>query len=164
MLEEVMRYPIECYQMLATIEHHFPDLRASQQRGLVLWVYGVILSKSATQSAVIAALSTLGAFYTLRQYLREWLLDGPDKATPCHTQLEVTRCFAPLLRWLLSLWQCRELALTIDAHRPWGADGSSGHQRALPRQRYSLGLADPARQPPWPLDAPHPWAGADPGS
>jgi hypothetical protein len=92
MLEEVMRYPIECYQMLATIEHHFPDLRASQQRGLALWVYGVILSKSATQSAVIAALSTLGAFYTLRQYLREWLLDGPDKATPCHTQLEVTRC------------------------------------------------------------------------
>lgn len=110
-----MRYPIECYQMLATIEHHFPDLRASQQRGLALWVYGVILSKSATQSAVIAALSTLGAFYTLRQYLREWLLDGPDKATPCHTQLEVTRCFAPLLRWLLSLWQCRELALAIDA-------------------------------------------------
>ncbi len=78
-------------------------------------MYGVILSKSATQWAVIAALSTLGAFYTLRQYLREWLLDGPDKATPCHTQLEVTRCFAPLLRWLLSLWQCRELALAIDA-------------------------------------------------
>jgi hypothetical protein len=110
-----MRYPREWYQMLATIEHHFPDLRASQQRGLALWVYGTFLAKSACQSSVIAALATLATFYTLRQHLREWLFDGPDKATPCHPQLDVTLCFAPLLRWLLQLWQRPELALAIDA-------------------------------------------------
>lgn len=110
-----MRYPSEWYQMLAVIEHYFPNLRASQQRGLALWAYGTFLAKSACQSAVIAALSTLATFYTLRQHLREWLFDGPDKATPCRSQLDVTLCFAPLMRWLLGLWQRPELALAIDA-------------------------------------------------
>ena len=54
-------------------------------------------------------------FHALRQRLREWLYDGCDKAAPCNTQLDVTLCFSPLLRWLLSLWQGKQLALAIDA-------------------------------------------------
>ncbi len=110
-----MRFPKEWYQLAEATEQHFPDLRSSQIRGLVLWVYGTLLAKSACQSAVIGALSSIASFHALRQYLREFLRDGSEKATPCNTQLDVTLCFAPLLRWLLSLWQGQQLALAIDA-------------------------------------------------
>jgi hypothetical protein len=111
-----MRYPSECYQMRQKIVECFPDLRPAQQRGLTLWVYGTILAHSACQTAVIAALLTIGAsWHGLRQYLREWLYDGPDKAAPCDTQLDVSACYGPLVRWLLSWWQGRQLALAVDA-------------------------------------------------
>lgn len=109
-----MRFPQECYQMQLTIAQHFPDLRLAEQRGLTLWVYGTILARSACQNAVATALLALGTWYSLRQYLREWLYDGRDRAAPCATQLEIAACFAPLLRWVLSYWQGNQLALAID--------------------------------------------------
>ena len=110
-----MRLPSECYQMQQVIAQHFPHLRPAQQRGLAVWVYGVILAQSACLNAVCGALFTLGKFATMRQYLREWLRDGADKTAPCRSQVEVAACFAPLLRWLLSGWQGQNLALAIDA-------------------------------------------------
>ena len=110
-----MRVPPELYQIETTLTQRFPSLRPAQQRGLALWVYGTILAQSACQSAVITALLFLGTWDTIRGRLRDWLYDGHDKAAPCHTQVEVSTCFAPLLRWLLSWWQSHELALAIDA-------------------------------------------------
>ncbi len=110
-----MRLPREWYHLLRSTEQYFPDLRSSQIRGLALWVYGAIMAKSACQSAVIDALSSIATFHALRQYLREFLRDGSEKATPCNIQLDVTLCFAPLLRWLLSLWKGQQLALAVDA-------------------------------------------------
>jgi hypothetical protein len=82
---------------------------------LALWVYGAVLAQSACQTAVLAALLPLGRLETIRQALREWLYDGCDRAAPCRTQLDVTLCFAPLLRWLLSWWRGDRLVLAIDA-------------------------------------------------
>ena len=110
-----MRFAGEWYQLVESTEQHLPDLRSTQLRGLVLWVYGTLLAKSACQNAAIGALSSIATFHALRQYLREFLRDGADKATPCNTQLDVTLCFAPLLRWLLTLWKGQQLALAIDA-------------------------------------------------
>lgn len=110
-----MRFPREWYQMNQEIEQRFPDLRPAQKRGLALWVYGTIMANSACQNAVISALTTFSTFHTLRQYLREWLYNGKDKASPCKREVDVTLCFAPLLEWLLSWWQGHQLALAIDA-------------------------------------------------
>lgn len=101
--------------MQQSIAHYFPNLRPAQQRGLTLWVYGTILAQSACQNAVISALAAVGVWPIVRQRLREWLYDGPDKARPCNTRVEVALCFSPLLRWLLSWWQGNHLALAIDA-------------------------------------------------
>jgi hypothetical protein len=109
-----MRYPGECYQMEQVIAAYFNHLRPAQRRGLVLWVYGTLLAHSACQSAVVTALLALGGWHTLRQHLREWLYDGTAKAAPCQTQLEVTACFAPLLRWVLTWWQGAGLARAVD--------------------------------------------------
>ncbi|HET6385251.1 MAG TPA: hypothetical protein VFJ58_17805, partial [Armatimonadota bacterium] len=110
-----MHLPDEFYQLEKTIAKYLSELRPAQRTGLCLWVMGAVLAQSACQNAVITALLAYGGFHTLRQYLREWLYDGADRAAPCSVQLEVSRCFAPLLRWLLSWWQGKEIALAIDA-------------------------------------------------
>ena len=109
-----MRLPRECYQMQQVIETHLPHLSRSQLAGLVLWVCGTILAGSACQNAVAAALSTKGNWDNLRQRLREWLYDGGDRARPCQTELDVSLCFAPLLRWVLTWWCSDRLALAVD--------------------------------------------------
>ena len=75
-----------------------------------LWVCGAILAGSACQNAVASALSPWGRWNNLRQYLGEWLYDGSDWTSPCQTQLDVTLCFAPLLRWVLAWWRSSRLA------------------------------------------------------
>ena len=109
-----MHLPRETYQMQKTIETHLPHLSQAQLSGLVLWVCGAILAGSACQNAVASALSPWHKWNNLRQYLREWLYDGSDRTSPCQTQLEVSLCFAPLLRWVLALWHSERLALAID--------------------------------------------------
>ncbi len=111
-----MRVPRECYQLLDDLDGHLPDLRPAQRLGLALWVYGTVLAGSACQVAVVAALLPLFATaHAARQYLREWLYDGADRAAPCHSQLDIAACFAPLLRWVVGWWRGTELALAIDA-------------------------------------------------
>ena len=74
-----------------------------------------ILARSSCQNAVLGALQTFGfGWHTPRQYLREWLRDGTDRAAPCQVQLDVDACCAPLLRWVLAWWQGPELTLAID--------------------------------------------------
>ena len=109
-----MRLPRECYQMQQVIETHLPHLSRPQLTGLVLWVCGAILAGSACQNAVASALSPWGRWNNLRQYLREWLYDGGDRARPCQTELDVSLCFAPLLRWVLVWWRSGRLALAVD--------------------------------------------------
>ena len=109
-----MRLPRECYQMQQMIETHLTHLSGPQLTGLVLWVCGAILAGSACQNAVASALSPWGRWNNLRQYLREWLYDGSDRARPCQTELDVSLCFAPLLRWVLVWWRSGRLALAID--------------------------------------------------
>ena len=109
-----MRLPRETYQIQQTIETHLPHLSRSQLTGLALWVCGAILAGSACQNAVASALSPWHKWNNLRQYLREWLYDGSDRKSPCQTQLDVTLCFALLLRWVLAWWYSERLALAID--------------------------------------------------
>src|SRR3954463_8948494 len=110
-----MHVPPQLDPMERALAERLPHLRPPQRRGLALWVLGAVLAQSACQSAVIAALLPWLPYHALRQRLREWLLDGADKAAPCAMQVEVDRCFAPMLRWVLGWWQGRELALAVDA-------------------------------------------------
>jgi hypothetical protein len=106
----------ECYQLEELLGIHLLALRPAQRRGLALWVVGTVLADSACQTAVVAALLPLGAGrHAVRQYLREWLYDGADRAEPCGTTLDVGTCFVPLLRWVLGWWQGTAVPLALDA-------------------------------------------------
>ena len=82
--------------------------------GQALWVRGAILAGSACQNTVASALSPWRNWNNLRQYLREWLYDDSDRTSPCQTDLDVSLCFAPLLRWVLTWWRSGRLALAVD--------------------------------------------------
>ena len=112
-----MRLPAPWYPLLACVETHLPHLRPAQQRSLALWVTGTLLAGRSSQSAVLTALEPVlpgTTRNTLRQALREGLRAGTDKAAPCQITLDVTTCFAPLLRWLLQCWHGDQLALALD--------------------------------------------------
>src|SRR4051794_32715892 len=113
-----MHVPRELYPIERALAEHLSHLRGPQRRGLALWVLGAVLAQSACQAAVLAALLPWAPYHALRQRLREWLLDGADKAVPCAAQVEVERCFAPLVRWVLGWWRGRELALAGGAPPP----------------------------------------------
>jgi hypothetical protein len=113
-----VRLPREGYPVLAGIETHLSALRPAQQRGLALWVTGTLLAGSGCQSAVLRSLRPLvglAAQHALRHLLREWCLDGADKAAPGRSQVDVSACFAPLLGWVLTWWHGERLALALDA-------------------------------------------------
>ena len=109
-----MRFPSECCQIHQTLRQTMPQLTEAQSKGLALWTFGTITAKSGCQNAVIAALTFIGGFSAVRQRLREWLYDGADRSTPSQNQIDVRACFAPLMRWVLSLWKSSDLALAID--------------------------------------------------
>ena len=111
-----MRLPRACYQMKQVIAQYFSHLRPAQREGLALWVYGTVVAQSGCLNAILTVLEAgdPGSWHNRRQYLREWLYDGADKSAPCATQVEVQACFAPLLSWVLDLWQDEKLALAVD--------------------------------------------------
>jgi hypothetical protein len=112
-----------CRNRLSQWEHEvstaFAHLSKPQIWGLVLWSAGIALSGSAgiTQISALLALVLCQGEQTVFQRLREWYLDADPKSGSKRRDLEVTSCFAPLLRWVLRLWksETRQLALVIDA-------------------------------------------------
>ena len=98
-----MHVPRECYQLMDELEQHLPSLDPVQLRGLAWWLYGAIEAESACQSKVTQALLPFFATeHAARQYLREWLYDGEDRAHQVESQLAVEECFAELLSWVVA--------------------------------------------------------------
>jgi Transposase DDE domain len=111
-----VRYPGAWYQIAEVLSARLPALRPAQARGLATWVYGALAGGSACETAVLLEWEAEGLDAdAVRQRLREFLRDGPAKAAPCATQVDVAACFAPLLAWLLEGWPDGRLALAVDA-------------------------------------------------
>lgn len=106
--------PRSLYLLEQTLQERF-FLRPAQCPTFALWVYGTVLAGSGCQNSVIAALLAMGNFAALRQRLREWLKDGPEKAAPCQAQIDVTTCFAPLLAWAVGFAGTERAVFALDA-------------------------------------------------
>ncbi len=84
-----------------------------------MWSFGIVMSKCCgltTVSAFIAGLLDQKE-NTIRQRLREWYRDDESKKGIQRAELDVTTCFVPLVKWVLSGWASdeRRLALAMDA-------------------------------------------------
>jgi hypothetical protein len=110
----------ELYSWTQQLASRFPGLPPVLVALLALWSLGLLLARCCGLSTVACFLGELLGQHdnTVRQRLREFYLEPQAKAGArrgCRrTGLEVTGCFAPLLRWVLSYWPCRRLALALD--------------------------------------------------
>lgn len=103
------------------VSQRFPSLSLPQISGLASWSFGMVM----TQSSSLTRVSTLIARVnqekenTARQRLKEWYKEGEAKAKQGNKRvsLEVAKCFAPLLKWVLDLLpeETQELPIALDA-------------------------------------------------
>jgi hypothetical protein len=122
-----MTRPMGLLQWSQTVSTYLPYLSQPQRTGLALWSCGIVLAQSCGLTTVAACLAYLHGRgeATVREQLRDWYRDSAHKSGAKRgdqrRSLEVTTCFAPLLRWVVA-WSeptCRHLALAMDAST-WG--------------------------------------------
>lgn len=112
-----MSCPQAFYQWHQTIAVRLPHLTKSQAHVLALWSWGMVLARSCALNAVSYALCEAmeRRYLSVRSQLREWYCPAQAKKGKNRCDWEVASCFAPLMGWVLSLWQGRQIALALDA-------------------------------------------------
>jgi hypothetical protein len=95
-----MPCPDRLSQWKQEVSTAFVHLSKPQVWGLVLWSAGIALSGAAgiTQLSALLALVLDQQEQAVFQRLREWYLDAKHKSGKKRRELDVTSCFAPLLR------------------------------------------------------------------
>ena len=105
-----MRRPAALYDIRHLLTAQLPHLPGRLRAALALWVEGTLLGVHGCQDTVTLALAhgLRGARnpHTLRRRQRELLYDDADRIDSwgAGQELEVERCFAPLLQWVRSWW------------------------------------------------------------
>lgn len=99
------------------VRQAFPHLCKPQAVGLASWSFGMVVAEACALTAVALCLAKVlhRKLATLRQRLREFYLPAQAKKGAKRRDLDVTLCFAPLLRWILRDWPSRQLAVALDA-------------------------------------------------
>lgn len=115
-----MSRPLQLTQWQQQLASRLPQLPARVVGVLALYSFGVILAQVCGLSAVTLFLGKrLGwSYFPLRKRLSEFYKEASAKSGFRHGSkrlaVEVAPCFAPLLRWVLSLWSGRQLTLALD--------------------------------------------------
>lgn len=106
-------------QWMRIVSYHMPHLSLPQVSGLATWSFGMVMTQSPSLTRVSRFIAQLNQekTNTVRQRLKEWYQEAKAKTGKKRSQLEVTSCFAPLLKWVLSLWisSSQWLPLALDA-------------------------------------------------
>jgi hypothetical protein len=102
---------------MQNVSSHMPHLTKPQAVVLAMWSHGIALTRSCGRRTVALFLALLlkQKVGTVEQRLREWCYDADDKRGTQRQELDVTTCFVPLLRWVVSLWTDTAIALAVDA-------------------------------------------------
>ena len=102
------------------LKSHFGNFPASVIAVLALYSFGMILAQACGLTVVVGFLVQHFGFacHAVRKRLREFYLDADDKSGTKNgikrRDFDITTAFAPLLRWILSLWTGQHLPLAID--------------------------------------------------
>jgi hypothetical protein len=116
-----MACPPRLSQWSHEVSTAFGHLSKPQIWGLALFSAGIALTGSAgiTQISALLAIVLQQNQQTVFQRLREWYLDAEQKSgkKQKRQEIEISLCFASLLRWVLQLWKSdkHQLALVMDA-------------------------------------------------
>jgi hypothetical protein len=112
-----MSRPQGLFEWTTTVSTHMPHLSMPQAYVLALWSYGIALTRSCGRLTVATFLALLlgQKVDTVEQRLYEWCCSASHKAGAKRQSVDVTTCFMPLLRWIVTLWTGTQLALALDA-------------------------------------------------
>src|ERR1700719_4102283 len=105
-----MSRPLQLTSWKHELASRFPQLPDSVVFVLALYSFGMILGRACGLTTVCLFLvKHLGlAYFAVRKRLREFYLEAKAKSGVKsggkRLDFDVSTCFAPLLRWLLSLW------------------------------------------------------------
>ena len=104
------------YQWSELVTSRFRELSRAECAVLAWYSFGMILARASGVSAIALVLAVhLGRrFNTVRQRLRELYQPAHVKSGRGRRDLDVTLCFAPLLRWITSGWTDRHLVVALD--------------------------------------------------
>jgi len=95
----------------------FPNLSKPVATVLAMFSWGVMRAESCGRFRVASqlAIERREQVRTIEQRLYEWLVDAGHKSGKKRRDWQVDQCFAPLLKWIISLWQERRIGLALDA-------------------------------------------------
>ena len=118
-----MTRPAQFLRWQQTLSIYLPHLSRPQVTVLALWSLGLILAHSCGLTTVATVLAYLLARRegAVREQLRDWYREAPAKHGANRGRkrrsLDVSTCFAPLLRWVVAWWDpaCPRIALAMDA-------------------------------------------------
>ncbi len=100
------------------VSYRFPNLSLPEVTGLATWSFGMVITGSSSLTRVSEFIARINQekSNTVRRRLKEWYQDSQAKKGKKRRELDVTECFAPLLKWILSLWNSPDkwLPLAID--------------------------------------------------
>ena len=101
------------------VSSHFSHLSLPQVTGLATWSFGMVFTGSSSITRVSTFIPKINGekTNTVRRRLKEWYQETNRQKGKNTTELDVIECFAPLLQWIVSLWNSEEkwLLLAIDA-------------------------------------------------
>ena len=94
-------------------------LSLPQVTGLATWSFGMVMTKSSSLTQVSNFIAKINGEKpnTVRQRLKEWYQEAQAKTGSKRSRLDVSSCFAPLMRWVISLLprNIEQIALALDA-------------------------------------------------
>lgn len=107
----------ELWQWEQEVSRRMPVLSNCQARILAWWSFSIMVLQSCSRTA---AAHFLGLFLgekvgNMEQRLYEWYVEKETKAGQKRQEIEWETCFAPLLKWIVDLWDGEQMALTLDA-------------------------------------------------
>lgn len=114
-----MSHPEELKRLSEEIASHMTHLSKSYSTVLSLYVFGLVMLRHSGQAQIATFLSGLCQckYGSMKQRLRELTYETQAKRGSQRRELKVSECFAPLLRWVLSLMngEDQQIVLAIDA-------------------------------------------------
>jgi hypothetical protein len=112
-------HPTALSQWAKEVSTHLPHLSRPQGMVLALYSFGMVITQRSGISSSVCFLSgVLGKSEdALRQQLREITYETDAKRGEQRQALDVTLCFAPLLKWIVGWWDPADqrIALALDA-------------------------------------------------
>jgi hypothetical protein len=116
---EMAQHPEELLQWAEEVSTHLAHLSKPVRWVLALYRFGMVVVGQCGRTTIAFFLAqVLGqSAETLERRLRESVSDAEDKKGDQRREMDVSTCFAPLLRWVISRWDDQEkrLALALDA-------------------------------------------------